>query len=461
MLRQSRLLLAVLLSLALFVTVTATIPGTRINANAAGTAVPPWQPNGSVMGFSTQYDYSNNQPGEYGIDVSLNSGTAIVAPESGWMQFHNCQACNYCWTPGNIVENLDRAPAAVRFGHVLALSQYGDGGWHHVNAGDQIGYVATNGCYGAHVEFMYNSSGNLSSQSNYLPQSPVYRPTPGCPVSPGGVPSGGRSFDPCYVLYSYMHSRVPYGPGRSVSLITRLSGYIATGSGQVIPFGGATITGNGSQPLWGIDYGRGVATCLGVDNYGYELDLYGGVHQLGTAPAVTTSAYWSGWDIARGLVLRTDCHSGYVLDGYGGLHPFTRVGDPQPPVPTLSAYWGGWDIARAVDFVGQINGVDSGYVLDGYGGVHQWGNAPATSGFAYWGGWDIARAIVPYLQGGVGAGYTLDGYGGVHDFGNAPFVKSHQTYWGVDVARGVTIANNSLTGYYVDTSGSLQTFTLY
>lgn len=435
--------------------------------SCTGPACPPWAPVGkNIVGFATSYDYTNNQPGEYGIDVSLNAGTLIYAPESGSIQFQNCPACQLCWTPGNIVEKLTRAPAVVRFGHVRALSGYDDGNWHSVNAGTPIGTVQTNGCYGAHVEFMYDSSGgDIRTQTNYLPAKPVYRPTPGCPISPSSTnwPSGGQSFDPCFVLYSYMWGRVPYGPGRSIALISYTSGYIADGSGRITPFGGATISGNGAQSFWGIDYGRSIATCPGVNNYGYELDLYGGVHELGTAPPVTITAYWSGWDIARSLVLRADCQSGYVLDGWGGLHPFfsgAEIPADMSPNPYLSAYWQGWDIARSVDYIGQINSIDSGYVLDGYGGVHPWGKAPAlVSGtYPYWSGWDIARQLVPYNQDRTGAGYVLDGYGGVHPVGSAPNVISQTAYWGVDVARSVAIYPGATTGYYTDSSRGLQTF---
>jgi hypothetical protein len=59
------------------------------------------------------------------------------------------------------------------------------------------------------------------------------------------------------------------------------------------------------------------------------LDGFGGIHQFGGAPAVTGTAYWNGWDIARSLTLATD-GSGYVLDGYGGIHPFAASGTPMP-----------------------------------------------------------------------------------------------------------------------------------
>jgi hypothetical protein len=66
------------------------------------------------------------------------------------------------------------------------------------------------------------------------------------------------------------------------------------------------------------------------------------VHPFGSAPAVSVTAYWQGWSIARGLVVRSDT-SGYVLDGWGGTHPFGGA-----PAVSVSAYWPGWDIARGI-----------------------------------------------------------------------------------------------------------------
>jgi hypothetical protein len=50
------------------------------------------------------------------------------------------------------------------------------------------------------------------------------------------------------------------------------------------------------------------------------LDGWGGVHPFGAAPALATSAYWRGWDIARGLAVPPG-GGGYVVDGWGGFHP--------------------------------------------------------------------------------------------------------------------------------------------
>jgi hypothetical protein len=102
-----------------------------------------------------------------------------------------------------------------------------------------------------------------------------------------------------------------------------------------------------------------------------------------------TTAYWQGWDIARGLVLRSDGVSGYVLDGWGGLHPFGGA-----PSVSSTASWRGWDIARGVvAWTGTTDGDPGGWILDGWGGVHAYGSAPSLTATAYWQGWDIARGI--------------------------------------------------------------------
>ena len=62
-----------------------------------------------------------------------------------------------------------------------------------------------------------------------------------------------------------------------------------------------------------------------------------------------------------------------------------------PAAVTVSAYWSGWDIARGAYFLPGSAG--SGYTLDGYGGVHPFGGAPNIANHPYWPGWDIAKAI--------------------------------------------------------------------
>ena len=98
-------------------------------------------------------------------------------------------------------------------------------------------------------------------------------------------------------------------------------------------------------------------------------------------------------------------NSGYVLDGFGGLHP---VGGAEP---ASAGYWVGWDIARGVVLLpSSTQAAPAGYVLDGWGGVHPFGAAPTVAVEGYFYGWDIARgsALDPDGPGG----YVLDGWGG-------------------------------------------------
>lgn len=64
---------------------------------------------------------------------------------------------------------------------------------------------------------------------------------------------------------------------------------------------------------------------------------------FGRAPVRLPAAYWSGWDIARGLSFDAARRGGYVLDGFGGTHRFGGA-----PNATPTAYWPGWDIAKGV-----------------------------------------------------------------------------------------------------------------
>ena len=151
---------------------------------------------------------------------------------------------------------------------------------------------------------------------------------------------------------------------------------------------------------------------------GVTLDGYGGIHPFGGLNLNTASApYWSGFDIARAVVLRQDGSGGWTLDGYGGIHAFGAAPAIQTP-----AYWG-WDIARAFvvtsrDANGVLDG-RQGYVLDGYGGAHPWGGAPALS--APYPGRDVTRGLEVHFD-GTGkpdGGWSMDWRGRITAFGAA------------------------------------------
>jgi len=239
------------------------------------------------------------------------------------------------------------------------------------------------------------------------------------------------------------------------------------------PYGGVHLDNSGplsSSVYWpGWKIARSAKALPGADapQSGFVLDGWGGLHPYG-APGLTETSdsaghYWKGWDIARDFAFLPSGTGGYVLDGYGGLHPFAVNGGALPPATHGAPYWGGFDIARKVVIFADGTG---GYILDGYGGVHEFGVGaagtanPHVSG--YWGGWDIARDMV--LIPGTNNGYVMDGYGGLHPFapsGQAmPPVLANMPYWpGWTIARGVWLLPGSANaGYILDGWGGLHPF---
>jgi len=224
--------------------------------------------------------------------------------------------------------------------------------------------------------------------------------------------------------------------------------YTLDGWGGVHPVGSApSVAGS---PSFGFDIARGLVT-RSDHRSGYVLDGWGGIHPFGGAPFVTGGPYWLGWDIARGIALRADGVSGYVLDGFGGIHPFGGA-----PSVLDSPSWG-WDIGRGI--VLRPDGV-SGYVLDGWGGVHPFGGAPWLAGSPYWPGWDIARALVLNTTGG--GGYVLDGWGGIHPIGNSLPATGGSFWLGWDIARGMALWSTGPStqpgGWVIDGWGGVHSF---
>ena len=267
-----------------------------------------------------------------------------------------------------------------------------------------------------------------------------------------------------YTFHAEVHNgRFDSGPPDGVGdATTSVSGSASTG-----PFAGLYAvdaygnirTGSSPPPAttasWpGWSIARGLALAPGGQG-GYVLDGYGGLHPFGATgavpPGLAATAYWGGWDIARGLVLTPDGNGGYVLDGFGGLHPFGNAVAVQH-----TDYWPNWDIARGI----ALNACDSagGWVLDGWGGLHPFGTAPAIRATAYWPHWDIARAIVSTCTGGQPGGYVLDGFGGLHPFGAAPALPNTAYWSGWDIARGLALNPGGGGGYVIDGWGGFHPF---
>jgi hypothetical protein len=223
------------------------------------------------------------------------------------------------------------------------------------------------------------------------------------------------------------------------------SGFVLDGFGGLHPYGSPVIketSGSGGH-YWGWNIARDFAF-MPDGTGGFVLDGFGGLHPFkvngSTTPLAASGYPYYGWDIARKVVIFPDGTGGYTLDGWGGVHPFSINGAPLVSTASIAStsYWPNWDIARDIVLV-PGNGNHSGYVLDGYGGLHPFhpttdGSAsPAAITSVYW-GWDIGRAVW-FLPGSATAGYVLDGWGGMNTFGGAPAI-TNSSYWkGFDIAR--------------------------
>jgi hypothetical protein len=93
------------------------------------------------------------------------------------------------------------------------------------------------------------------------------------------------------------------------------------------------------------------------------LDAWGGVHQFGGAPAISTGAYWPGWDIARDIAIRPGTSDAYVLDGFGGVWPLSNA-------PSVAAPYFGRDVAHGLALL-----PTGGYVLTATGRLVPFGGA--------------------------------------------------------------------------------------
>ena len=243
--------------------------------------------------------------------------------------------------------------------------------------------------------------------------------------------------------------------------------YTLDGWGGIDPDDSVSISATAYWPGWSIARAARAKPGASSPQAGFVLDGYGGLHPFGTpAPAETsgTSAahYW-GFDIGRDLAFMPDGGGGFVLDGYGGLHGF-GVGGAAAPNPTPGYSYFGFDVAIKV-----VVGSDGkgGYVLDAYGGLHPFGingnAAPAAvQNTGYW-NWRAAQdiALVPGQSGGY-QGFVLDKFGGLHPFiasGLALPAVPTTSYFGFNIARGLLfLSGSSSAGYTLDGYGATHPF---
>jgi hypothetical protein len=188
---------------------------------------------------------------------------------------------------------------------------------------------------------------------------------------------------------------------------------------------------------------------------GYELDAYGGIHPfaIGTYPLPPQPSifpYFPGRDVAKKISLLPDASGGYVLDAFGGLHPWAVAGKPLPVSIAAYGYWPNANIARDIWLAPDSTATSAhGYVIDAYGGFHPFwskgaASPPAIAVYGYWAGRDLARGVwfSPGATASTATGYTLDAYGGIHPFavGGQPLPPSvgQYGYWpSRDIARAL------------------------
>lgn len=398
-------------------------------------------------------------PQYHGIDFGpKNHGNSdILAAAPGVVQ-------SMCRGSGGEAElNIVTDGTSEKLGYLhLNLSSVdgrGIGTGSHVNKGQVLGY-------------MWSVVGGDSCGKSSGTHLHMYFPTR--PFTIDGLAFTDGNYHWGETLYSSQGTAVPIHTATALIPHAGSSGYAVDGYGHLHPFGGAPPV-TSAPPTWpNWDIARAVAIAPGSTKTsvtGYVLDGFGGIHPFGAGgahapPAVDRYSYWSGWDIARAVVLSTPT-SGYVLDGWGGIHPFASAGEKLPTAIAVGPYWKNWDIARGL----VLSTPGSGYVLDGFGGIHPFAAAgtkapPAPAVAAYWKNWDIARSITLATP---TTGYVLDGYGGVHPFAPAgvavPPGPSTPYKPGSDVFRAVAFDPASGGGVTVErhmsdgTAGDVHPFT--
>jgi hypothetical protein len=193
-----------------------------------------------------------------------------------------------------------------------------------------------------------------------------------------------------------------------------------------------------------------------VDNrdHIYVLDGWGGVHPVGSAPELATTASWPHRDIAQSLALFPDAAGGYVMDGNGGIH---AVGTA--PQLDSGAYWVGWNFARAIVMAPWSSARQpAGWVMTGYGRLYGFGGAPEIVGYTWWPGTDsaVGVAILPTSTRSSVAGYVLDNLGDIHPFGGAPTVTGNPTWPHMDIVRAFALVPGApAEGYTLDGWGGI------
>lgn len=338
------------------------------------------------------------------------------------------------------------------------------------------------------TEFNLTLSAGSCSVASYDVQQFDNTTNQGWWTLPSAVPSNGTATEVVdgYPANSYTFQVRAHATSGLVTAWTQATVTVPPSATYAHPFKGlysvdgyGGVSANSSPPLWldaywptwNIARAGKAWPSANTPQSGFVLDGWGGLHPygvsgLGESSSSASSHYWPGWDIARDFAFLPDGSGGFVLDGWGGLHAFRVNGNTAPLAAQTTAYWPGWDIARKVVIFPDGKG---GYVMDAWGGLHPFGiNGPSPVGqvtlTGYWPGWNIARDVVLVPGGNNHSGFVLDGWGGLHPFhptaDPAPSSVTPGGYWpGWDIARAVWFLPGSATaGYTLDGWGGVHPF---
>lgn len=367
-------------------------------------------PAAAVAAVSTATTAAAAPSPPFGLPFAVGEKAVLVqGPHT-----NNADVCSYP-SPGSAPCNaLDLAPSsgivrAAGAGTVhlfsycpnLVMIDHGDGwitGYYHlinitvtngqqVQAGDPLGHISqAYGCGGyanvPHVHFFvkYSPTG-WAGVGDPFQNTAIDQDLQGFTL--GGWQISGRQWSSCMTYVSSGErecagsSITNYGMGASTPTVAAAlipgtkAGYSLNGDGTLTPFGGAPAATQGGHqwPNWNI--ARSIAI-LPNGTGGYVLDGWGGIHPFAigsnpTPPSASGGPYWSGWDIARGIVLNPAGTGGYLLDGWGGVHPFAIGSNPAPPGVSTGAYYDGWDVVDGIAI-----GADGATVavVDSHDGIH-------------------------------------------------------------------------------------------
>lgn len=211
-------------------------------------------------------------------------------------------------------------------------------------------------------------------------------------------------------------------------------------------------------PYWrGWDIARGVAL-RHTGTGGYVLDAWGGLHPFGGAPPVTPGTYTPGNRFAVGVALQGNDTGGFVVDANGVVSSFGTVGGSVRPCRIVPIRGISLDPTPSIGSTYHRRGV----TIDPYGVIQIFCDSPSidTWGAPQW-NWPIARGVVMTQDGpGFGSGgFVVDGWGVVHAFGKAQLLTKSTGYWpGQDIARGIAVDGNG-NGVVVDLWGGMHQFT--